>query len=219
MSEQLRNTQPTDSQPWPEPEPGDVVVAGSVESIEPVNEYVQKYVEMAHTDELTGLLNRRGLYEALETLTGSPDFDPNRYVLVYLDLNNFKTLNDTYGHEAGDRVLVEVANKLRPNDIAARVGGDELVVVADKYNSAPDRRGSDRDGKDRRRTSSSLEVEHGLAAKVIEVNNLLREDYPDINVSTSAGSQDIDGSIESDELIHVADLRMNHNKQAAKAGR
>jgi diguanylate cyclase (GGDEF)-like protein len=86
-------------------------------------------LDRALHDSLTGLLNRAGLTDALERRCG-PDMP---FVLLYLDLDGFKPVNDTFGHEAGDAVLVAVAQHLqtsvRKADIVARVGGDEFITV------------------------------------------------------------------------------------------
>jgi diguanylate cyclase len=85
--------------------------------------------ELAHTDPLTGLANRRGLLSALEEeqVAGA------RAVLLALDLDGFKNVNDMRGHDVGDAVLVEVGQRLRmhlrPGDVAARLGGDEFAVL------------------------------------------------------------------------------------------
>jgi diguanylate cyclase (GGDEF)-like protein len=87
---------------------------------------------LAHTDPLTGLLNRRGLNEAVQTrLSTNP---ARRGIAVFvLDLDGFKPVNDQHGHEAGDAVLVEVARRLqaslRATDLVCRLGGDEFVVA------------------------------------------------------------------------------------------
>jgi diguanylate cyclase len=84
----------------------------------------------ACTDRLTGLANRAGL-EA-ELARRAPGRDP--WVLLLVDLDGFKQVNDTYGHAAGDSVLAEVARRLsaaaEPDDLVARIGGDEFVLVA-----------------------------------------------------------------------------------------
>ncbi|QLQ39709.1 EAL domain-containing protein [Micromonospora robiginosa] len=85
--------------------------------------------ELAHTDPLTGLANRRGLLRALQRCaeTGIP------CVLLGLDLDGFKNVNDMRGHDVGDAVLAEVGRRLRgnlrPGDLAARLGGDEFAVL------------------------------------------------------------------------------------------
>jgi len=83
----------------------------------------------ATTDPLTGLANRAGLSAALDELEGEP------IDLVMVDLDRFKPVNDTYGHAAGDALLVEIARRLRePLDgidgaVVARIGGDEFVLA------------------------------------------------------------------------------------------
>ncbi|MFG2060192.1 putative bifunctional diguanylate cyclase/phosphodiesterase [Micromonospora sp. NPDC048871] len=83
--------------------------------------------QLAHTDALTGLANRRGLLRALHRCAQSP------CMLVSLDLDGFKNVNDMRGHDVGDAVLAEVGRRLRsnlrPGDLAARLGGDEFAVL------------------------------------------------------------------------------------------
>ncbi|WP_198153653.1 GGDEF domain-containing protein [Catenuloplanes japonicus] len=86
----------------------------------------------AEHDQLTGLANRAALDAQLELeLFRVSGFGP---VVLYMDLNGFKQINDRYGHAAGDLILVEFARRLtvtiRPSDTAARLGGDEFVVLA-----------------------------------------------------------------------------------------
>ncbi|MEV0714761.1 bifunctional diguanylate cyclase/phosphodiesterase [Asanoa sp. NPDC050611] len=87
------------------------------------------FKELAHTDPLTGLANRRGLLRAL-----AEEIEPGKpCVLLGLDLDGFKNVNDMRGHDVGDDVLVEVGQRLRmnlrPGDVAARLGGDEFAVL------------------------------------------------------------------------------------------
>ncbi len=94
---------------------------------------------LAHTDPLTGLPNRRSLSDALtQALLGASQ---DRMLAVYLiDVDEFKPVNDNYGHDAGDELLVEISRRLQANvrsgDIVARLGGDEFVVLADGLRSA-----------------------------------------------------------------------------------
>jgi diguanylate cyclase (GGDEF)-like protein/PAS domain S-box-containing protein len=88
--------------------------------------------ELASRDMVTGLLNRRGLDAALANVLAAQGLK-HPLAVLQVDLDRFKAVNDTFGHEAGDRVLREVANVLertvRRSDIVGRVGGDEFVVV------------------------------------------------------------------------------------------
>jgi diguanylate cyclase (GGDEF)-like protein len=88
---------------------------------------------LAHTDALTGLPNRRGLQERLEAALCRAQ--PDQLLAVFLlDLDGFKPVNDRYGHDVGDALLVAVGrrlqNELRGADVVARLGGDEFVVLA-----------------------------------------------------------------------------------------
>lgn len=87
----------------------------------------------SQTDALTGLLNRRGCMERLEECLARQRTRQRPLTLLYLDLDNFKPINDNHGHDYGDELLRQVAERLRAaireGDLAARIGGDEFVVV------------------------------------------------------------------------------------------
>lgn len=91
---------------------------------------------MARSDELTGLANRRAFMEELQTAVDRAARRPSGGALLYIDLDNFKPINDMLGHEAGDYVLVKVAavlrNHCRAYDLAARLGGDEFALWLDE---------------------------------------------------------------------------------------
>ena len=88
----------------------------------------------AKHDALTGLLNRRGLIEAIDAGLATAALGSQPLALLFLDLDSFKGVNDTFGHAVGDRLLKAVAERLKcelsADDVAARVGGDEFVVLA-----------------------------------------------------------------------------------------
>lgn len=93
----------------------------------------QEMTVAAHTDPLTGLLNRRGLEKDGGLLLQSAATDSRPVALLYLDLDAFKDVNDNYGHDGGDAALREFARRLvecvRAEDLVARLGGDEFVVL------------------------------------------------------------------------------------------
>ncbi|WEN14007.1 GGDEF domain-containing protein [Rhodanobacter sp. AS-Z3] len=94
---------------------------------------VRTLLEQATTDELTGLLNRRGFLRLAELELRRARDEQQSLTLVYIDVDGLKTLNDEAGHEAGDALLVETAALLRTafrsTDVVARLGGDEFVVL------------------------------------------------------------------------------------------
>lgn len=95
---------------------------------------------LAFHDALTHLPNRRMLHENLEQAMAHNQKTGEHSAVLFMDLDNFKPLNDCYGHSVGDLLLIEVAQRLRENirssDIAARLGGDEFVVILN--NLGPD---------------------------------------------------------------------------------
>lgn len=106
-----------------------------------LNEEHQRQFFLARHDPLTGLANRLGLADYLDQALRDADGKASRVVVGVLDLDDFKHVNDTWGHEAGDRLLRQVADRLRqavgPDNLAARLGGDEFVVVVSEPNDGP----------------------------------------------------------------------------------
>jgi two-component system cell cycle response regulator len=100
---------------------------------EQLRKSVQASMEMAVTDSLTGLFNRRYLETHLAQLVGHAINRGKPLSVITLDVDYFKTVNDTHGHQAGDRVLQELAGRIRGAirgvDLACRTGGEEFVVV------------------------------------------------------------------------------------------
>jgi diguanylate cyclase (GGDEF)-like protein len=105
------------------------VVARHMSLLIDASERYEQAIAESLTDPLTGMSNRRALTAALERFRKRGD----EVLVAYLDLDGFKKVNDTLGHAAGDEVLRVIGQRLRdalrPNDVVARVGGDEFVVV------------------------------------------------------------------------------------------
>ena len=154
---------------------------------------------VSRTDGLTALANGRAFFEVSRTALARQRRSRQPLTLAYLDVDNFKAINDTLGHEAGDEVLRGVADtlaaRIRESDFAARLGGDEFAVLL------PD---TDLDG----------------AQRVLEdVRNALsdlaaREEWP---VSFSIGSATwVDAASDVEDMVRRADDLMYEVKRAGK---
>jgi len=112
--------------------------ASAIERIE----HEARLDQLAFTDPLTGLPNRLVLDDRLRHAIATSRRQKQRFALMFLDLDHFKSINDTYGHLAGDAVLRGVASRLqyvlRDSDTVARIGGDEFVIVQPNIGSTSD---------------------------------------------------------------------------------
>ncbi|UZP68936.1 diguanylate cyclase [Desulfovibrio mangrovi] len=93
----------------------------------------QELAQRANTDPLTGLANRAYMEQTMEHMVAQAKRSDKQIGVLFIDLDQFKPINDTYGHEAGDTLLREVSSRLkarlRESDVAARIGGDEFVII------------------------------------------------------------------------------------------
>jgi len=93
----------------------------------------QKLTQLAYFDSLTALPNRRSFHESLQALLEQAETPPYQFALILIDLDGFKRVNDTLGHDGGDELLVVAAGRLRAavreGDIVARLGGDEFAIL------------------------------------------------------------------------------------------
>jgi len=160
--------------------------------------------EQLLTDPLTGLSNRRHMERLLvHELARAQRRQEHVSVLVF-DMDNFKEINDQFGHQAGDRALKEVAEvlqaRLREYDLCARYAGDEFVVVLD---------GCDRDQAEQRRR----DLQQAIAATRFEP---LPDRHLPLGISAGAATFPFDGKT-ADELVDNADRRMYQDKAARKS--
>ncbi|WP_372742821.1 GGDEF domain-containing protein, partial [Neptunomonas sp.] len=100
---------------------------------EKLEQQSQELFSLATTDPLTGLINRRELQAQVEKVIYQVSRNLSTFALLSIDVDFFKCVNDTYGHQAGDKVLINLANifttSLRAHDLIARVGGEEFVLL------------------------------------------------------------------------------------------
>jgi diguanylate cyclase len=154
-----------------------------------------------HEDQLTQLLNRRGLARAFEAEIARADRHGRALCLAVLDVDNFKQLNDTLGHQAGDLALVHLARivrrSIRPTDIISRYGGEEFVILL------PETQVKDA-------VSVMARVQRELTKRIFLHNN------ERVLITFSAGvAQRVFGESQ-EELIARADKALYHAKQAGK---
>jgi diguanylate cyclase (GGDEF)-like protein len=115
---------------------GDQCVLSAVSNIDVRKRNQQELHRRAYHDELTGLPNRAMFMASLDETFESKARDGGKFALMFLDLDRFKVINDELGHGAGDKLLQEVATRLKASvfasDVVARLGGDEFVVLVTK---------------------------------------------------------------------------------------
>jgi diguanylate cyclase (GGDEF)-like protein/PAS domain S-box-containing protein len=152
----------------------------------------------AQHDPLTGLPNRALVYEFGNRLIRLAQRHGTRVAVLFFDLDRFKPINDTYGHEAGDKMLQEVANRLRAglrsSDVIGRIGGDEFVAIID-----------------------DLETDEDIIKAATHLLGLLRKPYQidslELRMSPSIGiSLFPDNHSDVGELIRLADAAMYQAK-------
>jgi diguanylate cyclase (GGDEF)-like protein/PAS domain S-box-containing protein len=163
--------------------------------------------ELAYFDQLTGLPNRRFLIEELSQILARNGRAGRHGALLFLDLDNFKLLNDTMGHDVGDLLLREVARRLRralrEGDHLARLGGDEFVIVLENLGASA--------------AEATAEVQ-AVGRKVLEV---LGEPFElagrQCSSSPSIGATLFDGGpTDIDALLRQADLAMYRAKDEGR---
>ncbi|SIR10075.1 diguanylate cyclase (GGDEF) domain-containing protein [Micromonospora avicenniae] len=152
--------------------------------------------ELAHTDALTGLANRRGLLRAVHHRVAAGD----PCVLLGLDLDGFKHVNDMRGHDVGDAVLAEVGRRLRetlgPGDVAARLGGDEFAILLSGRPEEADR----------------------VAERLLAVlGRAYEQTAGPLFLSVSIGVAGWDGEPDVELLLRHADLALRYAKQRGKS--
>ncbi|HJW25961.1 MAG TPA: EAL domain-containing protein [Rhodocyclaceae bacterium] len=157
---------------------------------------------LAHHDALTGLPNRFRLYEQMEQgLSFARQCEKSLAVLL-IDLDNFKSINDTLGHQVGDQLLIQVAKRLqrsvRESDIVARLGGDEFVVILSGIEKATDV------AEIARKIVAHVAAPYGLAGQELRTS-------PSVGICLYPND-----ATEISELIKNADIAMYRAKAAGR---
>ena len=153
------------------------------------------------TDHLTGLANRKGLSEHLANLSDISVAAPMKSALLFIDLDNFKTVNDTLGHHAGDELLkaamARVSKSIAKHDFLARLGGDEFAVVLHGL---------------RRDEDAQVVADRILMA----LSQPFRIADSVANIGASIGIASFSHSFSPEEVLRQADLAMYKSKQSGK---
>ncbi len=181
-------------------------ILGEAERVIAAQEERIKLLEnLALTDELTGLLNRRGLLLSMQRELAAARRDPSACgVLIMLDLDGFKQINDMWGHSAGDDYLQTVAHTLlgevRAKDVVARIGGDEFAILLTNINKQTG-------------TMRVDKLEKSFNSRMTEWNNKV------IPLRGSFGLAPYNGSDEPESVLASADLKLYaHKARRAKRG-
>lgn len=176
--------------------------------IDELNKKNKEVMDLAHTDYLTGLKNRRIMEDRLGFMIDRQHRHPGKIFIFYMDLDGFKAVNDTHTHAAGDQVLKVIANRLvknfRPEDVVARIGGDEFVAVVQVDEG-----------------SCVSKYAEDIATRIIEeIQQPITWEKHIINVSASVGIVEYDQAkrIDATTLMDIADAAMFSIKKSGKNG-
>jgi len=157
------------------------------------------------TDELTGLSNRRGFFAFAQQQMKHARRKGERMVMFFADVDGLKSINDTFGHVAGDRALADAAHifieTFRDSDIIARMGGDEFALI---LGNTPD---------------TGIETALRRLEKHLAEYNASRDGSFQLAVSVGFSVFDPAKPVTVDDLIREADMRMYEQKQLKKTGR
>ncbi|MCT4779183.1 MULTISPECIES: diguanylate cyclase [Exiguobacterium] len=161
-------------------------------------ENIQYQQKLAMTDALTGLANRRRLDDSL-SLVGSAE---DGYSLILIDIDFFKHVNDTYGHDAGDDVLRQLGTTLaslaRPDDLVGRYGGEEFLIILPSKPALDAKKIAD------------------LARTTVARNLFPTTMVPDLQITISLGIAHSSGSHTSLEALQQADKALYHSKDTGR---
>ena len=164
-----------------------------------LQERVEQLDLLAHEDSLVGLPNRRGFMRALERIIDRVSRYQEKSALLFVDLDGLKVINDTFGHQAGDEALVQVAKLLlggvRKSDIVARIGGDEFAILL---------------------VHSDEESAHETATRLVDLiaDSEFTHGGETMPLSVAIGAAGINGDDTAESVIARADKEMYRRKAA-----
>ncbi len=169
------------------------------------NRLISEIKRQAEEDCLTGLPNRSSLFKHLETLIEQAKRNDSKLAMAMLDLDGFKSVNDKYGHLAGDKLLVEVARRLkqalRKSDYVARLAGDEFILLITNYNNHEE-------------LLSVLEKKRLSVAKPMLID--LPAENIEVKISCSIGVVEWSENKTIENLVSLADSQLYEGKRLGK---
>ncbi|VUD48745.1 Diguanylate cyclase DosC [Thalassocella blandensis] len=166
---------------------------------------LQQFQQRATTDPLTLLPNRSALMERIENLMLDVSRNHAKMAIAMMDLDGFKEINDSFGHQAGDEVLKEIAERmkmrLRCSDMAARLGGDEFVLLLTNYHNH----------------NELLDVLQRKQKRLSQSMNLTVQDAThEVSVGISIGVAEWKQGLSAHQLLAIADEAMYDSKRKGK---
>ena len=160
---------------------------------------MERLIQDARYDALTGLPNRRAIFERMDLALGRAE-GPGKVATLFVDLDGLKSLNDTLGHDRADEMIREIARRLpsalRAEDLVGRFGGDEFIAIAEGI-EGPDEAAA-------------------LATRLLEVTSAPLRGLDGTVVTASVGVALVQGDVDAPEAIRRADTAMYRAKQAGR---
>jgi diguanylate cyclase (GGDEF)-like protein len=178
------------------------IIEGKDRLIQELHIKKAKLEYQACMDCVTGVLNRRAGLEILETTIEEATVQGENFIICFADIDDFKKINDTFGHNEGDKLLTEIGSifkgNIRKTDTVFRIGGDEFVIIF---------------------PNTTLEVARNICSRVcMKIYELKEEDSSNYKVSLSCGLSEynVNSKIPASELIRRADEGMYGSKRGKK---
>jgi len=173
-------------------------VNNSIEALE----NIQIVTNHAHRDYLTGLYNRRFFFEAMIEYEESNRDNGEKFAIAMIDIDHFKKINDTYGHDIGDKIIIELSEILRTStnhrDVVARFGGEEFCIVLKNINRY-----------------SAVDIFNRLREEVEHFSYQIDQDNY-INFTISIGATIYSGEESLEETINQADMMLYNAKNSGR---
>jgi diguanylate cyclase (GGDEF)-like protein len=180
---------------------------GTLSDISEERRLLEKTEHQAKFDHLTQIPNRSTLFERINEEVKNIDGKKKKFAVLFIDLDNFKNINDSLGHHVGDKILIEISQRLkktlRSSDFIARLGGDEFVVVLPNLDPDPKR---------------SMKIIELITQKIHRaISAPIHIEGSSFHLTSSIGVVFVEeGNIDAYEIVKFADIAMYQAKQSGK---